>query len=426
MKFLLILAVIGLASCAPGHVKYDGYEVLRIVPRSGNQLEWLQKFGEKFVSKLDFWKQAHDVDQPMDVMVPPHFQMELREILEENDVTFSVLIEDVQQVIREQMESSVSINGIFDSFDYNVYHTYDEVMKWVTDFAAEYSSIAEEIVVTKSLEGRDIKAIKLGKKVSGKPGAFMQGGIHAREWISPATMLNMAKKLAENYGSDAAVTAFLDTFDFYIVPVLNVDGYSYSWTNDRMWRKNRQFNSKRLCRGVDLNRNYEYEWGGRGASSNDCDQDFRGPSAMSEPELIGLTNWLLGLKAAGQPFHLHMDVHAYGLYWLYPWGYSKLVPLPAEAGDMDAVAQKATSALASLYGTSYLVGGSAKAMYAASGASEDWAFGTLGAKYTYVVELRDEGRYGFLLPESQIEETALETFEALKEVGRNLVAEYGS
>ena len=65
----------------------------------------------------------------MDVMVPPHFQMELREILEENDVTFSVLIEDVQQVIREQMESSVSINGILDSFDYNVYHTYDEVKK---------------------------------------------------------------------------------------------------------------------------------------------------------------------------------------------------------------------------------------------------------------------------------------------------------
>lgn len=63
---------------------------------------------------------------------------------------------------------------------------------------------------------------------------------------------------------------------------------------------------------------------------------------------------------------------------------------------------------------------------AASGASEDWAFGTLGAKYTYVVELRDEGRYGFLLPESQIEATALETFEALKEVGKSLVAEYGA
>ena len=75
----------------------------------------------------------------MDVMVPPHFQMELREILEENDVTFSVLIEDVQQVIREQMESSVSVNDIFDSFDYNVYHTYEEVKNSIQFRLASYS-----------------------------------------------------------------------------------------------------------------------------------------------------------------------------------------------------------------------------------------------------------------------------------------------
>ena len=71
---------------------------------------------------------------------------------------------------------------------------------------------------------------------------------------------------------------------------------------------------------------------GRGASSNDCDETYRGPSAM--PELSGLTNWFLGLKAAGQPFHLHIGVHAYGLDWLYPWGYSALIPLPSEAVDM--------------------------------------------------------------------------------------------
>ena len=25
----------------------------------------------------------------------------------------------------------------------------------------------------------------------------------------------------------------------YILPVLNADGYEYTWTHDRMWRKNR-------------------------------------------------------------------------------------------------------------------------------------------------------------------------------------------
>ncbi|XP_022091295.1 carboxypeptidase B-like [Acanthaster planci] len=424
MHALLILALITLSASTPSQVRYDGYEVLRIVPRSEDQMQWMEHFEETFVSKLDFWRMSHSVNQPLDVMVPPRYQTELRELLESRGIGFSVHIEDVQKLIEESMKSSAGVRAV-SGFDYNTYHTYEELMQWVTNFVSEYSNIAEEIVVTRSVEGRDIKAIKLGRKSSGKPGAFMQGGIHAREWISPATMVNVAKKLAESYGSDPDVTAMLDSFDWYIVPCLNVDGYSYSWTNDRMWRKNRQVTSKRRCMGVDLNRNYDYQWGGRGASSNECDETYHGPSPMSEPELSGLTTWLLGLKAAGQPFHMHMDVHAYGQYWLYPWGYSALVPLPPEAGDMDTVARKATSSLANLYGTSYLVGGSAKAMYAASGASEDWGFGTLGAKYTYVVELRDEGRYGFLLPEFQIQPTAEETFEAIKELGRSLVAEYG-
>ena len=53
----------------------------------------------------------------------------------------------------------------------------------------------------------------------------------------------------------------------------------------------------------------------------------------------------------------------------------------------------------------------------ASGASEDYGYGTLGVKYSYVVELRDEGRYGFNIPERMIEESGIETFEALKVLG---------
>ena len=60
----------------------------------------------------------------------------------------------------------------------------------------------------------------------------------------------------------------------------------------------------------------------------------------------------------------------------------------------------------------------------AAGASEDWGYGRLGAKYTYVVELRDEGRFGFLLPENQILPTGIETFAGIKELGRNIVTEY--
>ena len=51
---------------------------------------------------------------------------------------------------------------------------------------------------------------------------------------------------------------------------------------------------------------------------------------------------------------------------------------------------------------------------AASGGSEDWTYGNLNVTYSFSVELRDEGRYGFLLPKDQIIPTGEETFEDLK------------
>ena len=56
----------------------------------------------------------------------------------------------------------------------------------------------------------------------------------------------------------------------------------------------------------------------------------------------------------------------------------------------------------------------------ASGGSEDWTYGELGVKYSFSVELRDEGQYGFLLPADQIIPTGEETFEGLKALVREM------
>ncbi len=49
----------------------------------------------------------------------------------------------------------------------------------------------------------------------------------------------------------------------------------------------------------------------------------------------------------------------------------------------------------------------------ASGASVDWAY-LRGIKYSFAFELRDTGKYGFLLPADQIVSTARETWYALR------------
>lgn len=48
-----------------------------------------------------------------------------------------------------------------------------------------------------------------------------------------------------------------------------------------------------------------------------------------------------------------------------------------------------------------------------SGSSVDWAYNE-GIKYSYTFELRDMGRYGFVLPASQIIPSAQETWLALQ------------
>ena len=65
---------------------------------------------------------------------------------------------------------------------------------------------------------------------------WIDGGIHAREWISPATVLWTLKELIEGNKTEADVLR--ENLDWYILPVHNPDGYAFTrW--DRLWRKTR-------------------------------------------------------------------------------------------------------------------------------------------------------------------------------------------
>jgi len=117
--------------------------------------------------------------------------------------------------------------------------------------------------------------------------------MHAREWISPATVTYIIRELVENrskYGS------FVSDIDYHIVPLVNVDGYDYSHGKNRMWRKNRAILPGR-CSGVDLNRNFGYKWGMAGASrTNTCVSIYAGKSAFSEPESQAIRDYIMGFN----------------------------------------------------------------------------------------------------------------------------------
>jgi len=95
-----------------------------------------------------------------------------------------------------------------------------------------------------------------------------------------------------------------------------------------------------------------------------------------------------------------------------PWGYTKTYP--KDYREMMRVANAAVGALKNVYGTYYRAGTSSNIIYATSGGSSDWTYGKLGLVYSYALELRDRGQYGFLLPAWQIIPTGRETFAAMK------------
>jgi len=70
------------------------------------------------------------------------------------------------------------------------------------------------------------------------------------EWIGPAVVSYLAKELILGYGTNKKITRLVDQFEFTIVPVLNADGYAYTWEHNRMWRKNREPTFVPFCPGI--------------------------------------------------------------------------------------------------------------------------------------------------------------------------------
>ena len=114
--------------------------------------------------------------------------------------------------------------------------------------------------------------------------------MHAREWISPASVTYIINELVEN--RDAHGEA-VKNVDWYILPVVNPDGYEYSHRADRLWRKNRKGGVGR-CAGTDLNRNFGYKWGGAGSSKEPCKEIYAGTGPFSEPETLAVSNFIQG------------------------------------------------------------------------------------------------------------------------------------
>ncbi|MBN1423068.1 zinc carboxypeptidase [Candidatus Fermentibacteria bacterium] len=286
------------------------------------------------------------------------------ELVEAEDMGFPMEIEIVD--LEAWASSQMSGRG-----DFGAYYTYAEAVTRMNELNALYPSL---VTAPQSLglsgQGNAIWAMKVSDNPAvdeDEPAILFTGVHHAREPIGCTLCLDFIEYLASGYGTDPLCTFLVNQREFWFVPVVNPDGYLYNESTNPngggMWRKNRRTNGDGSY-GVDLNRNYPYQWGydNSGSSPTPSSDTYRGPSAGSEPEVQVMMAF-----CQAQGFTAAQNWHSYSNLLLYSWGYDDFLTPDDDAFD--------TQAADATMGIGYSTGTAWELLYNTNGDANDWMYG---------------------------------------------------
>lgn len=230
------------------------------------------------------------------------------------------------------------------------YHNLSEVEARLHYIAQTYPSIAKVFDLgvlfphpngtpKRTVQNRSLWALKIsdnpGVNESNEPEVLYMGLHHAREWITVEAVLYFTNYIINNYQTNTTIGNIVNNTELWIIPVVNPDGFHYSQyvrddinnTNSNQWRKNCNesnglagFQDYDWARGdgVDLNRNYGYQWGydDTGSSPDPVNQLYRGTAAFSEVE-----TQIIRDLALAREFSLAISFHSYSQWIIFPYAY---------------------------------------------------------------------------------------------------------
>ncbi|XP_064081518.1 carboxypeptidase B1-like [Macrobrachium nipponense] len=400
---------------------YNGWRIIEVL---------LDRDGGDDNAAVDILKKLEEMEAPAyleilrtrrdkgvaEVAASPEALEELRKKHKENTLRFSTTFQDLGKKLEMELPSLRAQALPDGEVTFDRYMDVDEILAYIEDLPNKYPDLVNLKKIGTSIENRPIYLVTMTRNIrtnGNKPIIFIDGGIHAREWISPAAAMYLIERLSESPNLTRGI-------EWQIMPLLNPDGYAYTWTHDRLWRKNRA-QITRSCSGTDLNRNFGYHWGESGSSNSPCSSIYKGRQPFSEPESRALREAMVAVK---DRIHAYITIHSYGQYILYPWGYTTVrdrfnEPQLQKSGEGMARAIKNND------GTIFSVGTAAKLLYPAAGASDDWAAGELKIPLVYTLELRDEGVGGFILPENLIIPAVTDAWLALNYLSKETLRKEG-
>ncbi|XP_063378566.1 zinc carboxypeptidase-like [Cydia fagiglandana] len=316
----------------------------------------------------------------LQTLVSPELVAFFDEYVQKLNLRATLIFDDISEIIQQEKAPSLRKKG----FSWSAYYDIDDIYGYLQNMSATYPQWTELVVGGESYEGRQIKGLRINtpeSRTEGKPAIFIESGIHAREWITPATTTYFINQLLTSDNPD--IEALRNQFDWHIFPSVNPDGYHFSFTKDRMWRKTRS-KSSNGCYGADPNRNWDYNWLKHGANDNPCDyQVYGGSKPFSEIETRTLSQYISNVENLLGYIAFHADAQML----LLPYSdskehndnYNDLVTIGKTSLDYG---YKVNHAKYDGPATA------AEVLYKASGGSMDWVRFALGTQLVYTYELR--------------------------------------
>lgn len=213
----------------------------------------------------------------------------------------------------------------------------------------QYPGTVSLFTVGTSYEKREIRGVKVNV-INGadKKSIFVEATIHSNEWIGTTTSTFILNELLSS--ADPEVQELAERYEWYFLPVFNVDGYAFTWSTDRMWRKTRGPTKNLLCKGSDPNRNFDARFNEFSTSMNPCSPIYAGDYVFSEVETQQLASFIATVpRLVG-----YFSFHSLGQQLMIPHGYTAQ---PMEKFDvLYEIGVKAGASLTAKHGKVYDVG----------------------------------------------------------------------
>ncbi|XP_041969796.1 carboxypeptidase B-like [Aricia agestis] len=411
--FVLVYFVLAFVSVFAKNEFYIGHRVYNVKLTTQEQQDQFYLLKSDIV---DYWRKPnfkHNVTGR--AMVPPSHYLWFEEKLQELDIEKDIYIEDVYNYLKDKESKTQSPrNDESRDFDFTGYYRYYQVLEYMRTFEEDYANSTDikvsyvEAGITD--EGRPLVYLEITNNDGNedKPIAIVEAAIIPREWVTVSAALNIAREVVDQ-------RELLAGLKWIIIPVLNPDGYEYTHTNLRLWSKTRSTRSNLgfICPGVNINRNFGFDWLFSDSSSSPCSHLYGGIEPFSEPETRIIQTLV---EENGTRIKMYISLQNGGGYIAYPWQYERA------ASGMFRQHHLLGREMRSILGEDYILDiGSLAAGDRASGTSTDYVMDH-DVMYTFSINIEGQGDDGVIVPETDIVTIIDKVWRAVALVANTVVA----